>query len=270
MIDLHCHLLPGVDDGAKTWDETLGMCRMAADDGIRTVFATPHFQETGMRVPRDTVLRLVAELRARLEKENISLDVRAGNEIYAHPHMETFVETKQAATYGDAGQYVLFELPPQGVPLEGLKEMVFRLTLKGITPVLAHPERNAMFRADAGALAALVSQGVVCQITAAALSENGDAASREACFDWFRGGLAHLLSTDAHNLANRAPRMARAFEVLKKEIPENVYRAVRDEYPSAVLEGRAVNAPPPDVLPADFESAGAPGFSFRRLFGRAS
>jgi protein-tyrosine phosphatase len=271
MIDLHNHLLPGVDDGARTWDETLAMCRIAHEDGIRTIVATPHFQESnpGMLAPRDEVIRLVEELRARLAKESLPLEIFPGNEIRAHPRMDTFIESGQAATYGDAGHYLLLELPNQEISLNALKEMIFRVTLKGITPIVAHPERNLMLRKAPDMLPLLVQHGALAQVTAMELVNRKDRETRELSLRWIRRHVVHFLASDAHNAEQRKPLLREAFEVLRDEVEEELFDALYRRNPAAVLSGEAVEVPPLDVDEASLEES-RPRSSLFQLFRRGA
>ena len=270
MIDLHNHLLPGVDDGARTWDETLAMCRIAHEDGIRTIVATPHFQEGNpdMRAPRDKVIRLVEELRTRLAKENLPIEIVPGNEIRAHPQMDAFIESGQAVTYGDAGHYLLLELPNQEISLIALKEMIFRVTLKGITPILAHPERNFMLRKTPNLLPLLVQHGALAQVTAMELVNRKDRETREFSLRWIRRHAVHFLASDAHDAEQRKPLLSEAFEVLRDEVEENLFEDLYRRNPAAVLSGEAVEVPPLDVDESSLEES-RPRSSLFQLFRRS-
>jgi protein-tyrosine phosphatase len=271
MIDLHNHLLPGVDDGASTWDETLAMCRIAHEDGIRTIVATPHFQENNpaMRAPRDKVIRLVKELQARLAEENLPMEIHPGNEIQAHPRMDKFVESGQAATYCDAGHYLLLELPNQEISLNALKEMIFRVTLKGIIPIVAHPERNFMLRKAPDMLPLLVQHGALAQVTAMGLVNHKDRETRELSLRWIRRHAAHFLATDAHSAEQRKPLLREAFEVLRDEVEEELFEALYRRNPAAVLSGEAIEVPPLDV-DEDFLEESRPRSSIFQFFRRGA
>lgn len=248
MIDLHAHILPGVDDGARTWDESLDMCRMAYDDGIHTMVMTSHYQESGMQVNGDTVKILTQELRDRLDKANLDITVVPGNEILAHPALMETVKKKKALTYGDDSCFLLLELPVHGLAIEQIKNLVFSITLGGITPILAHPERNMMFQRKPGLLNQVVGMGVYSQITAQSLNGHHGEEAQALSLEWFRTGLAHFLSTDAHNMHNRKPVMSQAFKILENELPPGQMAQIRDEFPLAVLKGQTLDLPEVEII----------------------
>jgi len=196
MIDLHSHVLPGLDDGARSLDESVAMARAAVADGIVLVAATPHVRDdypttaAGME-------RAVAELRSALESEGVELALRPGGEL-ALDRLD-LLDDDELARFGLAGAtgYVLLESPYYGWPLD-LGERVFRLGLRGIAVVLAHPERNGEIQAQPQRLEPLVAAGVLVQLTAASLDGRVGRGAQECSLALLDRGLAHLVASDAH------------------------------------------------------------------------
>ena len=196
MIDLHSHILPGVDDGPATLEESLELARSAASDGIRVIAATPHVRDDYPTTPT-TMERLLAELRAAIQDQGIPIDVRPGGEI-AIAWLDRLSEGDLVRFgLGGSPHYLLVEFPYAGWPLS-LHEWVFRLVTRQITPVIAHPERNADVQANPDELRPLVDAGALVQITAASLDGRIGRASKAAAMGLIDRGLAHLLATDAH------------------------------------------------------------------------
>jgi protein-tyrosine phosphatase len=212
VIDLHSHILPGVDDGPATIEESLEIARLAAQDGVRVIAATPHVRDD-YPTSAETMERLVGELRAAIHEAQIPVDVRPGGEIA--------IDWLDRLPDGDLGRfglggsphYLLVEFPYVGWPLS-LHEWVFRLVTREITPVIAHPERNAGVQHSPEELRPLVDAGALVQITAASLDGRIGRSSRAAAAELVDRGLAHLLASDAHTPDIRAAGLSGAVEAL--------------------------------------------------------
>jgi protein-tyrosine phosphatase len=211
MIDLHSHILPGVDDGAGSLADSLDIARAAVEDGISVIAATPHVRDD-WPTAAEVMESRVAELAAELELAGIPLEVRRGGEIAIE--WLNRLPAEELRRFGLGGsRYLLVETPYHGWPF-GIGHVFFELQEKGFVPVLAHPERNPDVRAHPERLEQLVEAGVLVQVTAASI--DGRIGSRtQACGLWLiRNGLAHLLASDAHHASVRAVGMAAAAQVV--------------------------------------------------------
>ena len=208
MIDLHSHILRGIDDGARTMEESVDIARAALADGITAIAGTPHVRDDW---PTDVGVMeyRVAELRAELQQQGMALDVRQGGEIAADWLERLPVETLRRFGLGGNPRYLLVETPYYGWPL-GLADRLFELRAEGITPVLAHPERNTEVQAHPHRLIQLVESGVLVQVTAASVDGRIGPRAQECGLRLVRDGLAHLLASDAHHASVRAVGMAAA------------------------------------------------------------
>lgn len=208
MIDLHSHILRGIDDGARTMEDSIEIARAALADGITVIAGTPHVRDDW---PTDAGVMeyRVAELRAELQQQGIALDVRQGGEIAFDWVAKLPVETLRRFGLGGNPRYLLVETPYYGWPL-GLGDHLFSLRAQGITPVLAHPERNAEVQAHPERLVQLVEGGVLVQVTAASVDGRIGKRAEESGVRLIREGLAHLLASDAHHASVRAVGMAAA------------------------------------------------------------
>lgn len=196
MIDLHTHLLPGIDDGAQTLDESLEMARDALADGITTAAATPHVRHDFPTSP-ETMERLVEELRSALAAAGTPLTVLSGGEIALDRLAELSVEELRRFGLGGNPAYLLLEFPYSGWPLD-LNRRVVELQSLGIRPVLAHPERNSEVQAAPERLVPLARAGALVQVTAASLDGRLGRTAASTAARLLGLELVHLVSSDAH------------------------------------------------------------------------
>jgi len=262
MIDLHTHIIPGVDDGVESDEQALAFARIAVEDGIRTVVATPHCNEGSWFNDRDTVLAGVERLRALLLREGIPLRVEPGAEVRLCPELVERVGDGRAPTLGDNGKTLLLELSLTQHPV-GLDNVVFQLRLAGIEVLFAHPERIRHFQDDVRRYEELVRLGAYGQITAGSIVGVFGSAIREFSEELLRKGLVHVLASDAHDLRARAPRLSAARAAVARLVGEARAGAMCEEVPRALLEGRA-----PQIPPSVDEAPPRRGTLFSRLFRR--
>lgn len=261
MIDLHTHILPGVDDGVQTENDAVEFARRALADGTRTVVATPHCREGFFVNERAAVLQAVSRLRDRLVAENVGLRLLPGAEVHLAPDLPERVRDGRAPTLADNGKTLLLELSLSQYPV-AIESIVFELRLAGLIVLLAHPERIRYFQDDPRRYEALVRQGAFGQVTTGSLLGQFGEKTLEFSEDLVRRRLVHVLASDAHNVRGRPPELRRARERIAAILdPESARRMVED-HPKALLEGKAPEVPEP--------SAPEPkGRSFLgRLFGR--
>jgi protein-tyrosine phosphatase len=247
MIDLHFHCLPGIDDGPDAWEEAVALCRAAAAQGTTAIVATPHvMREPWLNADPSERDRLVAALNARLRGEPIVL---AGCEYYYSSEAAVLLERAEAGplTGLNRGRYLLLEFSSIVPP--GVEAVFHEIAILGAVPVIAHPERNPAFVRDPGRLARLVSRGAVVQLTAGSLLGEFGASAEEACDEFLRMGVAHLVASDAHSLAARPPRLAAARMLVRKRFGEELEAALFESNPAAVLASEPL-APTPRPLAA--------------------
>ncbi|MGA2454080.1 MAG: CpsB/CapC family capsule biosynthesis tyrosine phosphatase [Solirubrobacteraceae bacterium] len=209
MIDLHCHVLPGIDDGPETLEESVALARVAVDAGIDTLVATPHVNS---RTPNDsaTIARLVDTLNQRLDEEHVDLEVLPGGEI-AISHLAE-IEPQELSRLGlGGGPWLLVEPPftPVAVGLAGMVQGVQRL---GHRVVLAHPERCPALQRDRQTVRALAEGGVLMSITAGSLTGRFGNEVRRFALELAREGLIHNVTSDAHDSVRRPPGLAEQIE----------------------------------------------------------
>jgi len=255
MIDLHSHILRGIDDGARSIEESLEIAQAAVADGITVMAGTPHVRDDW---PTDAGVMeyRVAELRDELAGAGIALDVHKGGEIAFEWLDRLSVEELRRFGLGGNPAYLLVETPYYGWPL-GLADKLFSLRASGITPVLAHPERNAEVQAYPSRLAQLVEAGVLVQVTAASVDGRIGKRAQETGLLLVQQGLAHLLASDAHHASVRAVGMAAAAQAVGGG---DLARWLTLDVPSAILGDTPIPPRP---------QGGGKGRWLGRLFGAA-
>jgi protein-tyrosine phosphatase len=238
FVDIHCHLLPGIDDGAKDWDESLAMARLAADDGIRTIVATPHQLGNFGHNRGDEIRRLVSELQQRLEAENIPIRVLPGADVRIEPGMAARLANGEVLTLGDHRRHVLLELPHElYLPLE---PVLRELSQRHIVGILSHPERNQGILRHRDVLAPLVEAGCLLQITAGSLCGTMGPECRELSQWLLAERMVHFVATDAHGSRSRRPLMQRAFERVAELTDESTASELCSRNPARVAAGEEV------------------------------
>lgn len=244
MIDIHAHLLPGVDDGPSSWEEVLDMVKVAKNEGIRAMVATSHMMSQGtFNNTRDELLPLVDELRSRIQEAGLDMGIHAGGEVYMTPDVGLRYERGELLTYCDAGHYMLVEMPSGEIPRYAL-DVLFDLKVMGVTPIVAHPERNHDVMEKPSRAAALVEQGALLQVNASSLSGGR---VRQAAQYLIEHGLVHFLATDAHGVFSRRPRLRKFVELVESWVGEEAVERMVKVNPAAVLAGETVETSMPVV-----------------------
>lgn len=232
MIDLHTHILPGIDDGVETTEQAVALAKAAVADGVSVIAATPHVRQD-FPTSVETMERLVRDLRERLDSVGVPVDLRSGGEI-ALDRLE-LLSPEELRRFGLGGnpQFLLLEMPYYGWPLQ-LSASVVSLRRLGITAVIAHPERNPDVQADPELLRPLVEDGALVQVTAASLDGRLGGNARAAARELIDAELAHLLASEAHSPDVRAAGMSSAASAVRDD---GLARWLTVEVPNAILGG---------------------------------
>ena len=196
MIDLHSHILPGLDDGSRTVEDARALARRAAEDGVTAIAATPHVR-SDYPTRAEEMERGVSRLREDFLAEGIDVEVLPGGEIDLGMLASLDDDGLRRFTLAQSGRYLLLEFPYTGWPA-GLEETVYGLGLRGLLPILAHPERNREVQSKPERLAEAVRMGALVQLTAASLDGRIGRSSQAAANKLLELGLAHVLASDAH------------------------------------------------------------------------
>ncbi len=238
MVDLHHHLLPGLDDGAPDLATTLKMARMAAEDGITHVVCTPH---ANTRYPFDTekIQGLLAEVRQSIADAGIRLILGSGCDFHlSYDNVRDALQNPRRYTV-NGGEYILVELPDYALP-PTLEETFYSLRLAGMTPILTHPERNPSLQQDDSRLKDWIRDGMLTQLTASSVTGLMGRKAQKMAERMLADRWVHFLSTDAHNISTRQPKMREARDHIAARYGEQYAQRLCTENPQAVFDGGAL------------------------------
>lgn len=245
MVDIHCHILPATDDGALTLEESVAMCRAAADDGIEVIVATPHMFDGVHTTPdRETIRERIDQVMTACAGR---IQIVPGGEVrYSH---EIFQEAKDPNTRIklNGSSYMLLEFAFQMVP-PNIEMTIFQMLNAGITPVIAHPERNKRIQKHPEILAGLIDRGAFAQVDAGSLTKSFGAEPYQSAKRIIEAGLAHFIATDAHHLERRRPNLSDAVAVAAAIGGAEYAQAMVNENPRALINDQAIPyQPDPDL-----------------------
>ena len=238
-VDVHCHCLPGLDDGPRTWEEAISLCREIVRDGVTTTIATPH--QLGRYCHCNSAAKIraaVDELSGELARQRIPLEVLPGADVRVDERVLALLDADEILTLGDLGQYLLLELPHE--VFVDPRPLLDGLTRSGIRPILTHPERHRCLQRSVEIIDSWVAQGAAIQVTAGSFLGDFGRSAREMAWEMAVRGLVGLVATDAHDAENRTPRLSAAIETLSAELGAEFARRVCLVNPLAVVEGRDI------------------------------
>ena len=235
MIDLHCHILPDIDDGPKSLDETREMLSIAAEEGIRVIAATHHYMEEQSSVDSylellDRGIREVQPLGKVPEKD---IRIVKGAEVYISPDLARLNGIERLCLAGS--RYLLIELPMLDIP-QYTEDVIYNLRLKGILPIIAHPERYLRVQEDPNLLYPLIEMGALGQVNTGSITGFFGNRARKCARILFDHNMAHLIGTDAHSSGRRAPRMKEAVRRLDQWLGPEGADEIVNRTPPAILK----------------------------------
>jgi protein-tyrosine phosphatase len=245
LIDLHCHILAHVDDGPGDIEKSLRIAEVAAEDGIRTIVATPHSQNGVYVNSPAQIAKHITRLKQEIKRERIPVNILPGAEVRIHQRMEHSLQKARIASINETGQYILVEFP-HDVILPGTRDVLFQLYINHITPILAHPERNTALQRNPDILAGLVNMGCLVQVTA--MSITGELGSDAMAYAHLllRQGQAHVIASDAHDIENRPPLLTPAVKEAARILGVlGAAEAMVTKNPRAIIDGKHLNLPEP-------------------------
>jgi protein-tyrosine phosphatase len=246
FLDMHNHMLPGLDDGASDLEKSLCMARMAVEDGIDGVVCTPHWVLGKYENTRHIILTVLERLKQRLSEDDIPLALYPGAELRLDVSICERIRAGELLTLNDTGRFALIELPEDVLP-QHLEEFLWDLKAKGISPIIGHPERNPVLLKDPMRVYDWVQMGILAQVTSASLiGLFGKRVQRFSAL-LLEHNLVHILATDAHGLSTRNPRLSEGFRVIKDMKGEKEAMAMASETPLHIIHGETVA--PADPIP---------------------
>jgi protein-tyrosine phosphatase len=243
FVDIHCHILPGVDDGAPSLADSLEMAAMAYADGIGTIIATPHANHEYPPLSAEEYLQRVAGLQEEIDRIQIPLHILPGADVQIFESLATCVRERQILTLADTGSYILLELPHDiYVPIDGL---MAELKTMGTRSILSHPERNCGIQANLDLLEPLVERGCLLQVTAGSILGEFGRVAQAVVLKILRHRLVHFVATDAHSPRYRKPLLRQAYQSVSALTEKSYADQIFKQFPAAVAKGRPIVIPRP-------------------------
>ncbi|QNQ84412.1 exopolysaccharide biosynthesis protein [Lactobacillus sp. PV037] len=239
LVDIHAHLLPGIDDGSPDMETSLQLAKAAVEDGITHALMTPHHLNGRYSNHKKDVIKLTEQFQEQLKQEKIDLTIFPSQEVRLSSEIPAALDSDDILFCDEDGTYMLLEMPSEDVPLYA-KEMTYQLLARGITPIIVHPERNSRILKEPELLQKFLEQGCLTQVTASSyvgvfgnkiadLSERLIAAGQVATF-----------ASDAHSLAKRESKMTEAYDKLSKEAGSDVV-AIFKQNAQDIINGENVS-----------------------------
>ncbi|PAQ12877.1 tyrosine protein phosphatase [Bacillaceae bacterium SAOS 7] len=243
MIDLHCHILPGIDDGAKSNIDSLSMAMMAEKQGITKIVATPHHKNGIYENKKTDILLHVADLNAKLKGAGVNVEILPGQEIRMYGEIIEDFESGELLTVGGNSKYVLIEFPSGYIP-QYAEKLLFDLHMKGLLPIIAHPERNQEILEHPDKLYKLVKNGTLTQITASSYIGYFGKRIKRFTEQLIEANLTHFIASDAHNTTTRPFHLTEAYEKLQSQLGSD-YRFYFQENAEIIISGQHIQKEPP-------------------------
>ena len=236
MIDLHCHILPEIDDGAKDIDMAIAMARIAVEDGIAEIACTPHIFPGVYENTTSSIRAATEKFQLALELLCIPLKLSFASDTHMMPDLVDRLKAKTVPTFND-GRYFLLE-PPHHLAPPNFEAFVFKVATSGYVPIITHPERLTWVPEYYEVFERMAKSGVWLQITAGSLTGHFGKTAKYWAERMLADGIVHIIASDAHNIQRRAPRMAEAVHIASRWVGlEEALRTVSDR-PRAILENR--------------------------------
>jgi protein-tyrosine phosphatase len=245
MVDLHCHILPGIDDGAQNMSDSLAMAKQAVEEGITTIVATPHYHKTVYENTKPTILAKTNELNEALKKERINLRILPGQEPRIDGDLLVDLEEGRALTLAGSN-YLFIEFPSANVP-RYTEKLLYDLQQFGYTPIIVHPERNQEIIEHPDKLYHFVNNGAFTQVTAASLCGDFGKKIKSFSLQLVEYNLTHFIACDAHNTTKRCFRMQEAFKQVSMKFGTD-YEYMFQENAELLIEGKNVYKEMPERI----------------------
>jgi protein-tyrosine phosphatase len=248
MIDVHCHILPGIDDGPDSIDLSIEMAESAIADGITHVVATPHSSDEYL-FDFARVRKLRDELQARVGER---LTLATGCDFHLNPENIEALKANPAPFCINQLDHLLVEFNEYSIP-PAMDQTLHEIQLLGLSPIITHPERNGILRSQTERLAKWVRLGCYIQITAGSLTGTFGSGPQKDAWKWLSEGMVHIVASDAHNMRGRPLKLSPAYNVVREQMGEETAEALFVHNPKAAFEGRELpcvpELPEPGAVP---------------------
>ena len=233
MVDIHCHILPGIDDGSKSWEMTANMCRVAALDGVTHIVATPHSNDE-FAYDRDRYAEMLGQL---YDTANGKLTFSLGCDFhFSYDNIRDALAHPRRYTIGES-QYLLVEFSDYGIP-PSVKQDLFSISSSGMVPIITHPERNQILLRRPETVLELVEQGCLVQVTANAVTGFWGSRSKKMVEWLLKREAVHIVASDAHDPERRKPVLSQARVAVAGLASDEIAEALVTHNPAAIVDGK--------------------------------
>ncbi len=246
MIDLHSHILPGVDDGPKDMETSIRIAKIYEENGFEKVVATSHYFGEGKGLQVQDIESVKYELEDMLDREGIDLKIYMGNELYLSPDILESIKSGKALTMAGS-RYVLVEMPANEVP-DYTEDILFELQIKGYIPIIAHPERNRAIVDNPNILYSIIEKGSMAQLNLHSLVGMYGKDVMYTAGVLLKHDLIHFVGTDSHSDKRRSPRVKSSLKLLETKLGKERYFKLVYQNPEMVLQDRIIKKDNPDPI----------------------
>lgn len=244
MIDIHAHILPQVDDGPEDWEDALNLLKQGIEDGITDVVSTSHILSDLNDDLEGKLLYRFDQLNKLVKRDNLNINLYLAGEVHC---LANFDDHSKVVTVNGQRKFLLLEFPMNEIP-ESAHNILFNLVLDGITPILAHPERNARIQRDVERVFSLVERGVLMQINAGSLLGYSGQAAKNLALDLIETNQAHFVASDAHNIRSRPMLLSPAYRLVQEEFGREKAETLFRLNPGKVVKGISLDIPYPEPI----------------------
>ena len=250
MIDLHSHIIFGVDDGSKTIEDSIEMILEAEEAGFTDIIATPHYMESAYEVPKEQIKEKMNDIINILKDNNVRINIHQGNEIYITNNIVDLLNNNLVSTLANS-KYVLFETPMNVEPLN-LLDVVYTLLENKKVPIIAHPERYEFIQKDPNKLIELIENGVLFQANYGSIIGQYGKEAQKTLVKLLQNNMIHFMGTDVHRANSIYNNVPKAIEELKRVVSKNVVEAITIENAKKVLNDEDIEIKQPILIRQSF------------------
>ena len=243
MIDFHTHIIPNIDDGSKSVEETFNLIKEAEKAGFDTIISTSHYMEGYFETSNEEKRIWINTLNQKLKEQNINVQLYLGNEIYLTKNITQLLENDRASSINNSN-YVLFEMPLNAKPLD-LYDIIYEMLSRKIIPVLAHPERYTFVQKDIELIYDLIDKGVLMQMNFGSITGFYGSKVQNTAKKLLVRDMVHFFGSDVHKQNTIYPQIPKILDTLKKYIDEEKIKELTEINPNLALNNKAIDIPEP-------------------------
>ena len=247
MIDIHTHILPGIDDGSKTIEESIEISRKAKDAGVNTIVATPHILERPSESNWQRVRDSFKSVKQRLRVKRVDIDLILGAEFFISPDLPKTIKENRELSINNGNKYVLIELPMNEIP-HFTEQTIFELLLQGIVPIICHPERYIEIQKDANKLSNLIRKGALTQLNSGSLMGRYGKKVQKTAKTLLAHNLIHMIGSDVHSVSKGSYSLLQSVKQATKVVGKKRAKEMVTAIPRKVINGERIEAPPAALI----------------------